>query len=149
MSQLNKGRSEFHNSEVYVINDKISCWGFGIPENKHLRGFGNDVCGRLMCPSTQDWENSTYGMIWLYSPGRCRTDAISHRTRGRIQSYQISITADEFPRFLWEGERVDPQDMNKGFLRGELLTKVRISFQLEPEMLTDASPNACRYSSPS
>lgn len=67
-SQLDKGRSEFRNSEICVINDKISRWGFGVPEDKHLRGFGNDVCGRLMCPSTQDWENPTYGMICLYSP---------------------------------------------------------------------------------
>ena len=53
------------------------------------------------------------------------TDIILHRTR---EQFQIPVTANDFPRFLWEGERVILQDMNKGFLRGELLVKVRVSF---------------------
>ena len=59
---------------------------------------------------------------------RLGTDIILHRTREQIWSFQIPVTADDFPRFLWEGERVILQDMNKGFLRGELLVKVRVSF---------------------
>ena len=128
-SQLDKGRNEFRNSQVHVIHDRIPSWGIGVPEDKQLRGFGSDVCGRLLCPSTQDWEDP---MCALNDPPpvpsvHLRADIISCRTRERIRSFQIPVTADDFPRFLWEGERVDPQDMNKGFLRGELLVKVCIS----------------------
>ena len=63
-------------------------------------------------------------------PGYCRTDSVLHRTREQIRTYQILVTVDDFPRFLWEGEQVDPQDMNAGFLRGELLVKVRIPFHV-------------------
>jgi len=59
-------------------------------------------------------------------PGHYETDVVSCSTRERIRSFQIPLTVDDLPRFLWEGERVDPRDMNKGFLRGELLIKVRI-----------------------
>jgi len=38
----------------------------------------------------------------------------------------ICVTANDFPKFLWEEERVDARDMNKGFLRGGLLIKVVI-----------------------
>jgi hypothetical protein len=55
-----------------------------------------------------------------------RADTVSRRTREQIRSFQIPVTADDFPRFLWEGEHINPQDMNKGFLRGELLIKVSI-----------------------
>lgn len=28
------------------------------PDDKHSRGFINDACGRLLCPSELDWNNS-------------------------------------------------------------------------------------------
>jgi hypothetical protein len=27
------------------------------PDDKHSRGFSNDACGRLLCPSELDWNN--------------------------------------------------------------------------------------------
>jgi hypothetical protein len=48
----------------------------------------------------------------------------SHRTREQLKSFQLLVAADYFPRFLWERERVDPSNMNKGFLRGQLLIKI-------------------------
>lgn len=56
--------------------------------------------------------------------GHCRTDTLSHSTREQLQTFQADVTIDDFPKFLWKGEQVDPQDINKGFLRGELLVKV-------------------------
>jgi hypothetical protein len=47
-SQLERGRNQFRSAEVYVITREIAAWGIGVPENKQLRGFGNDVCGRLL-----------------------------------------------------------------------------------------------------
>jgi hypothetical protein len=29
------------------------------PEDKHCRGFLNDVCGKLLCPTKLDWNNPT------------------------------------------------------------------------------------------
>jgi hypothetical protein len=52
---------------------------------------------------------------------------MTHRTREQIQTFDIPVTADDFPQFLWEGEKADLQDINKGFLRGGLLVRVRFS----------------------
>jgi hypothetical protein len=128
-SQLDRGRNEFRNSQVHLIQEQIPSWGIGVPEDKQLRGFGNDVCGRLLCPPTQDWEDPTCVSNGppLVPSGYLRADVITHRIREQIRLFRIPVTADDFPRFLWESERAYPQDMNKGFLRGELLVKVRIS----------------------
>jgi len=110
--QLDRGRNEFRNSQVHSITTQISGWGIGVPDEKRLRGFGNDVCGKLLCPSTQDWENLV--------------------TRDRIRNFEIPVTTDDFPKFLWEGGRVDSRNMNKGFLRGELLVKVLLCIMIGP-----------------
>lgn len=143
VAQLKKGRNEFRNSQVHTICQKISTWGIGVPDEKHLRGFGDDVCGRLLCPSTQDWGDPTYvqnGVLFLGLPQL----TISHRTRQQIRSFQISVTADDFPRFLWEGEQVDQHDMKKGFLRGELLVMVCVFSHLGPAY-SQYRPNTCRH----
>lgn len=148
MSQLDKGRNEFRNSQVHTICDRISGWGTGVPGDKQLRGFGSDVCGRLLCPPTHDWENPMYVPKYCLVPRDvAELMLVSRRTREQIRSFQIHITADDFPRFLWEDERVDLQDMKKGFLRGELLTKVYTLLLSEPETFADALLNTCRYSS--
>ena len=59
-SQLDLGRTEVRSSQVFLISGGISKWDIGVPENKHLRGFGNDVCGRLLCPSNRDWDNPVF-----------------------------------------------------------------------------------------
>jgi len=130
--QLDKGRNEFRNSQVHSIRDLISGWGFGIPDDGQLRGFGDDICGRLLCPSTRDWDDPTcvFNDLPPVPSGNLGTDIMLRRTREQIRSFQIPVTADDFPKFLWEGERVTLQDMKKGFLRGELLVKVRLFFHL-------------------
>ena len=126
-SQLERGRNQFRSAEVHLIARDIPTWGIGVPEGKQLRGFGNDVCGRLLCPSTCDWDDATYVAIISYSvlSGSGETNANLCRTRHRIQNFEIVVTHDDFPRFLWENERVYEEDMKKGFLRGNVLVKVR------------------------
>lgn len=61
------------------------------------------------------------------------------RVRERVRNLNIVFKADDFPRFLWEGESTDLRDLNKGFLRGEILIRVgRFSQPVHP-VLTKAS----------
>jgi hypothetical protein len=72
----------------------------------------------------------TSAIIPLPAPLRSgRTDAGLCRTRDGIRAFRILVTHDDFPRFLWENERVDEEDMKKGFLRGRVLVKVCFSIQ--------------------
>jgi hypothetical protein len=100
---MDKGRNELRNSQVHSITNTISSWGIGVPEDKKLRGFGNDTCGRLLCPSTQDWNDPMFVYITLYLFFLVPIELTpSHRTRERLKSFQLLVTADDFPRFLWE-----------------------------------------------
>jgi hypothetical protein len=73
-----------------------------------------------------------------------RTDAGLDRTRDGIRAFRIPVTHNDFPRFLWENERVNEEDMKKGFLRGQVLVKVCFS---HPSSLMYPL-NACRQSWP-
>ena len=69
----------------------------------------------------------------LFVPlGSSGTDVSLCRTRGRIQNFGISVTHDDLCRFLWVNEDVDEGDMKKGFLRGDMLVKVRVFFSSAP-----------------
>ena len=51
-----------------------------------------------------------------------------HRSvREEIRNFTITLDEDDFPNFLWEGEKADMQHPNRGFLRGEILVRVRNS----------------------
>lgn len=41
------------------------------------------------------------------------------------RSWQFNLGPDEFPRFLWEGEKMDESDPTTGFLRHPILFAVR------------------------
>ena len=130
-AKLEHGRNQVKSTQVHSISrGEISNWGFGVPVDKHLRGFGDNVCGHLLCPSNRDWTDPVYVRSSPILPKFHRSDQISHSVRQQIQSFQIPVTHDDFPCFLWENERVDPQDINSGFLRGGLLVKVTLSLKL-------------------
>lgn len=89
-----------------------------------------DVCYALQIVTgpTRRASNPSFPL----SPCFYGTDPLLSSVRERIRVFQIPVTHDSFPRFLWEGERADPQDTNKGFLRGELLVKVLLSMLIGP-----------------
>lgn len=49
---------------------------------------------------------------------------VHHSVRSEIQNFTIPLDEDDFPNFLWAGEKADTQDPNQGFLRGEILVRV-------------------------
>ena len=59
-SKLEDGRNEIKSTQVHSISIReISSWGLGVLVQKELRGFGDEVCGRLLCPADQDWADPT------------------------------------------------------------------------------------------
>jgi hypothetical protein len=56
---LAKRREGFRNSEVHEVAKAIPLWPthYEIPRLKTLRGVGDDVCGRLLCPPSHDWND--------------------------------------------------------------------------------------------
>jgi hypothetical protein len=56
---LTQGRDSFRNSEVHEVAKAIPLWPmrYEIPRLKTLRGVGDDVCGKLLCPPSHDWND--------------------------------------------------------------------------------------------
>lgn len=73
---------------------------------------------------------STTGMtlrkhiLWISALTASYGQRVFCSIRERIRNLSIPIGPEHFPRFLWEGEKADPQNLNKGFLRGGVLLAV-------------------------
>ncbi|THU80934.1 hypothetical protein K435DRAFT_873876 [Dendrothele bispora CBS 962.96] len=71
------------------------------------RGFNHPTTGRLLCPIDLDWDDA--------------------QTRLDIQKRKISVNKTDFffcIRALYSNEVGDPNDIEEGFLKGELLVKM-------------------------
>jgi hypothetical protein len=72
--QLDRGRNEFRNLQVHSISTQISGWGIGVPDEKQLCGFGDDIYGKLLCRRLE--TGKTWCMM-SHSLGLfCETDTI-------------------------------------------------------------------------
>ncbi|KAG2117611.1 hypothetical protein DEU56DRAFT_748001 [Suillus clintonianus] len=72
-------------------------------DDKNLRGFANDACGRLLCPAELDWNNPAV------------KSGIRNRSDGHI------VTDLSFPAFLYERYTADPNDLEEGLFKGKIL----------------------------
>ncbi|KAG2116812.1 hypothetical protein DEU56DRAFT_761490 [Suillus clintonianus] len=72
-------------------------------EDKHHRGFTNDACGRLLCPTELDWNNPTVRA------------GIRDRTDGHV------VTEMSWPAFLYAGYTADENNLEEGLFKSKLL----------------------------
>jgi hypothetical protein len=96
------------------------------PANKSDRGFFHDDTGRMLCPVELDWNKPEYIRRLLISL-LCSN---LRRVRAGIRQYRspYRITAGSWPAFCYENGQLDPQDLEKGFLRNMILLKVRSAY---------------------
>ncbi|KAG2085492.1 hypothetical protein BD769DRAFT_1681678 [Suillus cothurnatus] len=73
------------------------------PDDKHSRGFNNDVCGGLLCPAEIDWNNPVVKA------------GIRNRSEGYI------VTDMSFPTFLYDKYTANPDDLEEGLFKGKIL----------------------------
>ncbi|THG96657.1 hypothetical protein EW026_g5212 [Hermanssonia centrifuga] len=78
-------------------------------ENKSLRGFNNNIFGRLLCPHK-------YSQLYSQDPeGFCKKVLESDDT--------VIIQASDLPAFLYDGD-YNPEAIDKGLLRGPIPVQV-------------------------
>ncbi|KAG1846285.1 hypothetical protein F4604DRAFT_1595092, partial [Suillus subluteus] len=77
-------------------------------DNKHTRGFSNDVCGRLLCPIELDWNNPVQ-VVLLGSRDKTLTGCI--------------VTDLSFPAFLYDKYTANPDDLEEGLFKGKILVQ--------------------------
>ncbi|KAF9778115.1 hypothetical protein BJ322DRAFT_1214801 [Thelephora terrestris] len=74
-------------------------------DTREARGLQNDFTGRLLCPIMYDWEDPAV------------------RAKVRDCSDGHNASNNYWLRCLYEGEKGDPEDVEKGFLKSALLVK--------------------------
>ncbi|KAG1807379.1 hypothetical protein EV424DRAFT_1329609, partial [Suillus variegatus] len=93
------------------------------PDDKHLRGFTNDACGRLLCPSELDWNNPTVKA------------GIRDRVDGHI------VTDLSFPAFVYEKYTAKPDNLEEGLFKGKILLQAYKAVFTSPSSAKDVDGN--------
>ncbi|KAG1834162.1 hypothetical protein EV424DRAFT_1310404 [Suillus variegatus] len=73
------------------------------PNDKHSRGFTNDICGKLLCPAEWDWDKNS----------------VKAGIRDRTSEYIVS--ENSWPLLVYENYRCNEDDLEEGFLKSKLL----------------------------
>ncbi|KAG2742716.1 hypothetical protein P692DRAFT_201681343, partial [Suillus brevipes Sb2] len=89
------------------------------PDDKHSRGFTNDACGRLLCPSELDWNDS----------------AVKAGIRNRADGY--IVTDLSFPAFVYEKYTANPEDLEEGLFKGKILLQAYKAVFTSPSSAKD------------
>lgn len=74
-------------------------------DDKSCRGFVNDACGRLLCPTELDWSNP------IVRAG------IRDRAGGHV------VTEMSWPTFMYEKYTADPDNLEEGLFKSSLLVQ--------------------------
>ncbi|KAG1739680.1 hypothetical protein EDB19DRAFT_1908704 [Suillus lakei] len=72
-------------------------------DDKHTRGFINDACGKLLCPTELDWNNP----------------AVKAGIRDRAEGY--IVTDLSFPAYLYEKYAANLDNLEDGLFKGKIL----------------------------
>ncbi|KAG2743757.1 hypothetical protein P692DRAFT_20746536, partial [Suillus brevipes Sb2] len=89
------------------------------PDDKHSRGFTNDACGRLLCPSELDWNDPVVKA------------GIRDRTDGYI------VTDLSYPAFVYEKYTAKPDDLEEGLFKGKILLQAYKAVFTSPSSAKD------------
>ncbi|KAG2741244.1 hypothetical protein P692DRAFT_201674191, partial [Suillus brevipes Sb2] len=83
-------------------------------EDKHSRGFVNDACGKLLCPTELDWNNPI----------------VRAGIRDRADGY--IVTEMSFPTFLYEKYTADQDHLEEGLFKSPILVQAFKSIFTSP-----------------
>ncbi|KAH6909842.1 hypothetical protein BKA70DRAFT_1102178 [Coprinopsis sp. MPI-PUGE-AT-0042] len=90
------------------------------------RGFHHSRTGELLCPATMDWQDSS--------------------VREQLRSGELVPPGDQWPIFLFENHKYDPEDPWRGLLRGPLLVNAFKYIFTSPSLVERTDHRATRCS---
>lgn len=93
-------------------------------QHKEERGFSNNITGRLLCSIDFEWDNSVYvSVLSFLGWSNVVIEEYAQKLRNADDG-NYNITSNFFLQCLYEGEDGDPDEPEKGFLKGPLLLRV-------------------------
>ncbi|KAG1730634.1 hypothetical protein EDD22DRAFT_960691 [Suillus occidentalis] len=111
LRKLKKGADAARGDDTSCLKDLVAIWvnqhfhpsPLIRPDNKHLHGFGSDICGKLLCPAEWDWDQNH----------------VKAGIRDRTTEYIVS--ENSWPLFLYENYTVNRDNLEEGLLKSKLL----------------------------
>ncbi|KAG2113362.1 hypothetical protein BD769DRAFT_1364158 [Suillus cothurnatus] len=111
LRKLKKGADAAHGDDTSSLKELVSTWvneefrpsPLIKPNDKQLRSFTSDVCGKLLCPAEWDWND----------------DRVKAGIRDRTSDYIVS--ENSWPMFTYENYKINRDNLEEGFLKSKLL----------------------------
>ncbi|KAG2737514.1 hypothetical protein P692DRAFT_201733086 [Suillus brevipes Sb2] len=111
LKKLKKGADAARGDDTSSLKELVAAWvnqdfrpsPLIKPNDKLLRGFSSDTCGKLLCPAEWDWSN----------------DSVKSGIRNRTSEYIVS--ENSWPLFVYENYQVNGNNLEEGFLKSKLL----------------------------
>ncbi|KAG2737341.1 hypothetical protein P692DRAFT_201733363, partial [Suillus brevipes Sb2] len=108
---LKKGADAARGDDTSSLKDLVAGWvnqefrpsPLIRPDDKHSRGFSSDVCGKLLCPSEWDWDQTRV------------------KAGIRDRTTEFIVSENSWPLFMYENYTVNPENLEEGFLKSKLL----------------------------
>ncbi|KAG2744719.1 hypothetical protein P692DRAFT_20743198 [Suillus brevipes Sb2] len=111
LRKLKKGADAARGDDTSCLKDLVAIWvnqhfhpsPLIRPDDKHLRGFGSDICGKLLCPAEWDWDQNR----------------VKAGIRDRTTAYIVS--ENSWPLFLYENYTMNRDNLEEGLFKSKLL----------------------------
>ncbi|KAG2745790.1 hypothetical protein P692DRAFT_201719517 [Suillus brevipes Sb2] len=128
IKKLKKGADAARGDDTSTLKDLIATWinqdfrpsALLRPDDKQLRGFAHDVCGKLLCPAEWDWNN----------------DRVKAGIRDRTSDFIVS--ENSWPLFLYENYSFDSTDLEKGLFQSKILIQAFKAIFTSPSSAKEA-----------
>ncbi|KAJ3514482.1 hypothetical protein NMY22_g14718 [Coprinellus aureogranulatus] len=129
---IQKGANAARSDDTRSLKSAVIDWiapASGEPIHPHIpkhskvdRGFNHDITGALLCPTSLDWSKEEY-VYEMFPTDRSEISPSSLQCRDRhaLRNKEIIAGGTDWPVFLYENEKPDPEDMWRGLFRGRLL----------------------------
>lgn len=89
------------------------------------RGFNHLALARLLCPVTALDQFDKDPTAYVNPLGFFLSLTHAYRTIEKLLNGRISVTAHDFPAFLYPEGKFNPENMDAGLFQGPLLIRVR------------------------
>ncbi|KAG1727199.1 hypothetical protein EDD22DRAFT_961293 [Suillus occidentalis] len=128
IKKLKKGADAARGDDTSTLKDLIATWinqdfrpsALLRPDDKQMRGFAHDVCGKLLCPAEWDWND----------------DRVKSGIRDRTSEFIVS--ENSWPLFLYENYSFDNTNLEKGLFQSKILIQAFKAIFTSPSSAKEA-----------
>ncbi|KAG2737703.1 hypothetical protein P692DRAFT_201732753 [Suillus brevipes Sb2] len=113
LKKLKRGADAARGDDTSTLKDLVAAWinqdfrpsSLLVSQDKQLRGFAHDICGKLLCPAEWDWSD----------------DRVKAGIRDRTSDYIVS--ENSWPLFVYQNYVFDESNLEKGLFMSKILVQ--------------------------